>query len=54
MVVGGTVMNAINSSTTQHCINLPTSSEEECVAIEQGAKTALFTKGVLDFLQPEY
>ena len=49
-MVGGTVVNA--SSTTQHCVTLST-SEAEYVAMAQGAKTALFTKVVLDFLQPE-
>ena len=43
-------MNA--SSTTQHCVTLSI-SETECVAMAQGAKTALFTKVVLDFLQAE-
>ena len=42
-------MNA--SSTTQHCVTLST-SEAEYVAMAQGAKTALFTKAVLDFMQP--
>ena len=41
-----------NSITTQHCVTLST-SEAEYVAMAQGAKTALFTKAVLDFLQPE-
>ena len=50
MMVGGTVVNA--SSTTQHCVTLST-SEAEYVAMAQGAKTALFAKAVLDFLQPE-
>ena len=50
VMVGGTVVNA--SSTTQHCFALST-SEAEYVAMAQGAKTALFTKAVLDFLQPE-
>ena len=49
--VGGTVVNA-SSSTTQHCVTIST-SEAEYVAMAQGAKTALFTKAVLDFLQPE-
>ena len=49
-MVGGTVVNA--SSTTQHCVTL-SASEAEYVAMAQGAKTALFTKAVLDFLQPE-
>ena len=43
----------IASSTTQHCVTLPT-SEAECVAMAQGAKTALVAKGVLDFLQQEH
>ena len=50
VMVGGTVVNA--SSATQHCVTLST-SEAEYVAMAQGAKTALFTKAVLDFLQPE-
>ena len=50
VMVGGTVVNA--SSTAQHCVTLST-SEAEYVAMAQGAKTALFTKAVLDFLQPE-
>ena len=50
VMVEGTVVNA--SSTTQHCVSRFT-SEAEYVAIAQGAKTALFTKAVLDFLQPE-
>ena len=49
-MVGGTAVNA--SSTTQHCVTLST-SEAEYGAMAQGAKTALFTKAVLDFLQPE-
>ena len=48
-MVGGTVMN---TSTTQHFVILLT-SETEYVAMAPGAKTALFTKAVLDFLQPE-
>ena len=50
VMAGGTVVNA--SSTTQHCVT-PSTSEAEYVAMAQGAKTALFTKAVLDFLQPE-
>ena len=50
VMVGGTVVNA--SSTTPHCVTLFT-SEAEYVAMAQGAKTALFTKAVLDFLQLE-
>ena len=50
VMVGGTVVNA--SSTRQHGVTLST-SEEEYVAMSQGSKTALFTKAVLDFLQPE-
>ena len=49
-MVGGTVVSA--SSTTQHCVTLST-SEAEYVTMAQGAKTALFTKAVLDLLQPE-
>ena len=40
VMVGGPVVNT--SSTSQHCVTMP-----------QGANTALFTKAVLDFLQPE-
>ena len=50
VMVGGTVVSA--RSTTQHCVTLST-NEAEYVAMAQGAKTALFTKAVLDFLQPE-
>ena len=50
VMVGSTVVNA--SSNTHHCVTLST-NEAEYVAIAQGAKTALFTKAVLDFLQPE-
>ena len=50
VMVGGTVVDA--SSATQHCVTLST-SETEYVAMAQGAKTALFTKAVLNFLQPE-
>ena len=49
-VMVGTVVNA--SSTTEHCVTFST-SEAEYVAMAQGANTALFTKAVLDFLQPE-
>ena len=49
-MVGGTVVNA--SSTTQHCVTLSTSAAEY-VTMAQRAKTALLTKAVLDFLQPE-
>ena len=49
-MLGGTVVNA--SSTTQYCVTLST-SEAEYVAMAQGAKTALFTKAVVDFLQAE-
>lgn len=41
MMVGGPVMSA--SSTTQQLL----------VAMAQGAKTALFTKAMLDFMQPK-
>ena len=50
LMVGGTIVNA--SSTTQHCVTL-SSSEAEYVAMAQRAKTALLSKVVLDFLQPE-
>ena len=50
VMVGGTVVNA--SSTKQPCVTLST-SEAEYVAMAQGAKTALFRKAVMDFLQPE-
>ena len=50
VMVGDTFVNA--SSTTQYCVTL-SSSEAEYVAMAQVAKTALFTKAVLDFLQPE-
>ena len=48
VMVGGTVVNA--SSTTH--VTLST-SEAEYVAVAQGAKTALLTKTVLCYLQPE-
>ena len=50
VMVGGTVVNG--SSTTQHCFS-PSTSEAEYVAMAQGANTALFTKAVVFFLQPE-
>ena len=53
-VSGVAVMSSvIASSTTQHCVTLST-SEAECVAMAQGAKTALFTRAVLAFLQPQF
>ena len=42
----------IASCTKQHCVTLST-SEAKYVALAQGAKTALFTKAVLAFLQPQ-
>ena len=50
VMLGGT--SVIASSTTQHCVTLFT-SETEHVAMAQGAKTALFTRAVLAFLQPQ-
>ena len=50
VILGGT--SVIASSTTQHCVTLST-SETEHVAMAQGAKTALFTRAVLAFLQPQ-
>ena len=50
VMLGGTTV--IASSTTQHCVTLST-SEAEYVAMAHGAKTALFTKAVLAFLQPQ-
>ena len=50
VMLGGT--SVIASSTTQHCVTLST-SEAEYVAMAHGAKTALFTRAVLDFLQPQ-
>ena len=47
MMLEDTVENA--SGTPQHCVTLST-SEAQYVAMAQGAKTALFTKAVLDFL----
>lgn len=47
--VGSTVVNA--NSSTQHYVTRST-SEADHVATAQGAKTALFTEAVLDFLQP--
>ena len=49
VMLGGT--SAVASSTTQHCVTLST-SEAEYVAMAHGAKTALFTRAVLNFLQP--
>ena len=49
-MLGGT--SVIASSTTQHCVTLST-SETEYVAMAQGAKTVLFTRAVLAFLQPQ-
>ena len=40
--------SVIASSTTQHCVTLST-SEAEYVAMAQGAKTAWFTRAVMDF-----
>ena len=40
------------SSTTQHCVTLSSTSEEEYVAMAHGAKIALAIKAVLDFVQP--
>ena len=40
------------ASSTQHCVTLST-SEAEYVTMAQGAKTALFTRAVLAFLQPQ-
>ena len=50
VMLGGTPV--IDSSTTQNCVTLST-SEAEYVAMAQGAKTALFTRAVLAFLQPQ-
>ena len=50
VMLGGTVISA--SSSTQHCVTLST-SEAEYVAITQGARMILFTKAVLEFLQPQ-
>ena len=50
VMVGGTAVNV--SSTMQLCVTLST-SEAEYVAMAQGAKTTLFTKAVLDSMQPE-
>ena len=50
VMLGGT--SVIASSTMQHCVTLST-SDAEYVAMAQGAKTALFTRAVLAFLQPQ-
>ena len=50
VMLGGT--SVIASSTTQHCVTLST-SEAEYVAMAYDAKTALFTRAVLAFLQPQ-
>ena len=53
VMLGGTSVIAIHSSTTQHCVTLST-SEAEYVEMAQGAKIALFnTKAMLAFLQPQ-
>ena len=55
VMLGGT--SVIGSSTTQHCVTLSTS--EACLGLftravlAHGAKTALFTRAVLAFLQPQ-
>ena len=49
VMIGSTAVSA--SSTTQHCVTLPT-SEAEYVAMAHGAKIALAIKAVLDFVQP--
>ena len=46
-------MSVVASSTTQHCVILSTSSEAEYIAMTHGAKTALFTRALLAFLQPQ-
>ena len=50
VMLGGAIISA--TSTTQHCVTLST-SEAEYVAITQGASRVLFTKAVLEFLQPQ-
>ena len=50
VMFGGTA--AVASSTTQNCVTLST-SEPEDVVMAQGAKTILFTRAVLAFLQPQ-
>lgn len=49
-IVEGTVVNG--SHTTQHCVTRST-SESVYVAVAQGAKTAFFTKGLIDFFEPK-
>ena len=49
-MLGDAVISA--TSSTQHCVTLST-SEAEYVAITQGARRVLFTKAVLEFLQPQ-
>ena len=49
VMLGNAAVSA--SSTTQHCVTLST-SEAEYDAMTHGAKTALATKAVLDFVQP--
>ena len=49
-MLGGSVVSA--TSTTQHCTTLST-SEAEYVAMAHGVKNALFSRAVLEFVQPQ-
>ena len=50
VMLGGSVVSA--TSTTQHCTTLST-SEAEYVAMAHGVKNALFSRAVLEFVQPQ-
>ena len=50
VMLAGTAATA--STTTQHCVTLST-SKIQYVAMAQGAETALLTRAVLAFLQPQ-
>ena len=50
VMLGGSIVSA--TSTTQHCTTLST-NEAEYVAIVHGVKNALFSRAVLEFIQPQ-
>ena len=50
VMLGGSVVSA--TSTTQHCITTLSTSEAEHVAMANGVKNALFSRAVLEFVQP--
>ena len=49
-MLGGSVVSA--TSTTQHCTTLST-SEAGYIAMADGIKNALFSRAVLEFVQPQ-